>query len=68
VRITLIATGFNRSAKQKGKEKIGGLSRDTEQQSLLPVETELPARVDLDDPNVPAYLRAAASADTTEKI
>jgi len=68
VRITLIATGFNRSAKQKSKDRIGNFSQDAEQQSLLPAEAELPDRVDLDDPNVPAYLRAAASADATEKI
>ena len=47
---------------------IGNLSQHAEQQSLLPAEAELPDRVDLDDPNVPAYLRAAASADATEKI
>ena len=68
VRITLIATGFNRSAKQKGRSHGGAASRGSDQQSLLPAETEIPGVVDLEDSNVPAYLRAAASADATEKI
>jgi cell division protein FtsZ len=68
VRITLIATGFDRIAKPKPRARIEDKSRNSAQQSLLPSEVEIDDNVDLSDPNVPAYLRAAASADANEKL
>jgi cell division protein FtsZ len=68
VRITLIATGFDRIAKPKPGARAEDTSRGAAQQSLLPPEVEIDDNVDLNDPNVPAYLRAAASAEATEKL
>jgi cell division protein FtsZ len=59
VRITLIATGFNQSVKQKKRRQ----EATTAQQSLLPEDINVGRRIDLNDPNVPAYLRVAAAAE-----
>jgi cell division protein FtsZ len=57
VRITLIATGFNQSVKHKKRRQ----EAPTAQQSLLPEDINVGRRIDLNDPNVPAYLRVAAA-------
>jgi cell division protein FtsZ len=67
VRITLIATGFNHSARQRGVNDRNTSSKSSTQQSLLVDETEVARTDDLDNPDVPAYLRAALASDTGRK-
>jgi cell division protein FtsZ len=67
VRITLIATGFNQSARQRGVNNRNAASKTSAQQSLLADETEIARTDDLDNPDVPAYLRAALASDPGRK-
>jgi cell division protein FtsZ len=71
VRITLIATGFNHSSRQSGVNNRNTASKSSAQssaqQSLLANETEVARTDDLDNPDVPAYLRAALASDNGRK-
>jgi cell division protein FtsZ len=67
VRITLIATGFNHSSRQRGVNNRDTVSKSSAQQSLLADESEVARTDDLDNPDVPAYLRAALASDTGRK-
>jgi cell division protein FtsZ len=61
IKITLIATGFDRGARSKPNRRAGKAEKFQAQQSLLPEDSAADEIVDINDPDVPAYLRAGAN-------